>query len=479
MREKFWRWGIPLLSLFLLWGIGNAQTTHDKTVPLKWYDLETGELYEKDGKTDIEFELRINKDCKGEITCTIGDGEEAVELKENCTEVDKSNVEKKDNGVFSVKGHEDVSVKCVNDKGETVSTLDEAQKFLLEGSPEITRTWDTFVLANPGEKAIPWDGSMAKCPDPLGIKADGTSNEAYVLQKDENGYVGAVLPETAHRSVLNACGIVVDSYLQACRGAAGEKGDEITKMKNSRTEETKALQMKEAKKWILASTATVKDSDCPDENSWWKSSQNKSQNKCLTQWNKIKSRTPSYFDARIGMQDPFPDIDLYKTIKAFWKSGTLEQFLWKEAEKDYDLSSHKSELLAREKEQATIEEFVAFLQKRLDNIRLANTLSQTRTFEVSKWLTRNADSKESDLTAFGGENENNIFNKIIRLVIQVFGSLGVLLLIISGFMMVVSRGEEAILGKAKQTFMYTLIGLVIGFASYTIVRFFLEILLIR
>jgi hypothetical protein len=114
---------------------------------------------------------------------------------------------------------------------------------------------------------------------------------------------------------------------------------------------------------------------------------------------------------------------------------------------------------------------------------MANSLNATKTFEVTRWLRRNDGpngSTEHELTLIGQDSvDTNILDKAIKLFAQVLGSLGVLLLIISAVMMVVSQGEETMLQKAKQTFLYTLIGLIVAFFSYTIVRFVLEFLLIR
>jgi len=87
-------------------------------------------------------------------------------------------------------------------------------------------------------------------------------------------------------------------------------------------------------------------------------------------------------------------------------------------------------------------------------------------------------SKESKLTLFNtNEGDINIVDKIIRLAVRTMGTLAILLLIISGVLMVVSQGDENQLAKAKSTFLYTLIGLFVGFLSYTIVRFIIDTLL--
>ena len=169
----------------------------------------------------------------------------------------------------------------------------------------------------------------------------------------------------------------------------------------------------------------------------------------------------------------------FPEVSETWKTGTLNDFLQKQAEGEYDVPTATAAFDNYKATDDEIQHIINFLRKLSDNLNIANAISQTRTFKVSKWLKRNDDTIETKLTLMDKEDKHNVFTKIIKLITQVFGALGVLLLIISGVMMVMSRGEETMLQKAKQTFIYTLIGLVIGFLSYTIVRFILELLLMR
>ena len=68
------------------------------------------------------------------------------------------------------------------------------------------------------------------------------------------------------------------------------------------------------------------------------------------------------------------------------------------------------------------------------------------------------------------QNDNNIFYRIIRLLTAVLGTLGVLLLVISGLMMITSHGDENLLTRGKQMFIYTAIGIAVGFLSYAAVQ---------
>ena len=122
-----------------------------------------------------------------------------------------------------------------------------------------------------------------------------------------------------------------------------------------------------------------------------------------------------------------------------------------------------------------------YISRRNMDLNVSVSVAQTSHIEVSKILQvigGKDGSKESKLTLFNtNEGDINIVDKIIRLAVRTMGTLAILLLIISGVLMVVSQGDENQLAKAKSTFLYTLIGLFVGFLSYTIVRFIIDTLL--
>ncbi len=72
------------------------------------------------------------------------------------------------------------------------------------------------------------------------------------------------------------------------------------------------------------------------------------------------------------------------------------------------------------------------------------------------------------------KKDKNIMKRIIDLMVGVLATIGVLLLVISGIMMIVSHGDENLLQKGKTMFIYTVLGLVIGFFSYIVVQFIIS-----
>ena len=128
-----------------------------------------------------------------------------------------------------------------------------------------------------------------------------------------------------------------------------------------------------------------------------------------------------------------------------------------------------------------------YISRRSNDLNVAVSNDQTSHIEVTKLLRAYGDgeekgsSREADLMVFDdkkkGDKMINVFDKIILLAVRTMGTLAILLLIISGVIMVVSSGEEDRLSQAKSVFIYTLVGLIVGFLSYTIVRFVIDTLL--
>ena len=121
-----------------------------------------------------------------------------------------------------------------------------------------------------------------------------------------------------------------------------------------------------------------------------------------------------------------------------------------------------------------------YISRRNMDLNVSVSLNETSKVNIKGRLRAFGDekngSKEADLTFFEGKGEN-VIDKAIRLAVQLMGTVGIFLLIVSGAIMVFSRGEEDQLAKAKSVFIYTIIGLIVGFLSYTIVRFVIDTLL--
>lgn len=72
-------------------------------------------------------------------------------------------------------------------------------------------------------------------------------------------------------------------------------------------------------------------------------------------------------------------------------------------------------------------------------------------------------AKASDLT----DTVKNIVNIILYLI----GAIAVIMIIIAGFRYVVSGGEQKSVQAAKDTILYSVIGIVVAFMAYAIVNF--------
>jgi hypothetical protein len=99
-------------------------------------------------------------------------------------------------------------------------------------------------------------------------------------------------------------------------------------------------------------------------------------------------------------------------------------------------------------------------------------------FNVTKYLRVTDTSNEVNLNIVTDKQNDtdNIFYKIIRLMTQGIGSFAILMLIIGGFFMITSKGDESRLTKGKNIFTNTLIGVVVAFLSYLVVTVIVSVI---
>ncbi len=83
--------------------------------------------------------------------------------------------------------------------------------------------------------------------------------------------------------------------------------------------------------------------------------------------------------------------------------------------------------------------------------------------------------KENTLTILDQNEERNIISRIIKMLAGILGTFGVLMMVVGGLFMVGSRGDENAWQKGRQIFIYTAMGLVIGFVSYMIVQLVISV----
>lgn len=91
-------------------------------------------------------------------------------------------------------------------------------------------------------------------------------------------------------------------------------------------------------------------------------------------------------------------------------------------------------------------------------------------FDVGKYLKLDEGHEQK----YFDEGKNPIVDFILRVInfaLTVIGSIAIIILIISGFMMMFSQGNQQKLDDAKAVFKYAIIGLIVTFLSYIIVIF--------
>ncbi len=69
---------------------------------------------------------------------------------------------------------------------------------------------------------------------------------------------------------------------------------------------------------------------------------------------------------------------------------------------------------------------------------------------------------------------SSYIGKIIKNILGIVGALALLFLVYGGISMIIAGGNETKIAKAKSLIVYTAIGLVIIFSSYTIINFVLQ-----
>lgn len=71
-------------------------------------------------------------------------------------------------------------------------------------------------------------------------------------------------------------------------------------------------------------------------------------------------------------------------------------------------------------------------------------------------------------------NMNNIIKTITSTLLFLLGAVAVIMIIFSGFKYVTSSGDQTRIASAKNTLMYSVVGLVVAVAAYAIVDFVLS-----
>lgn len=84
---------------------------------------------------------------------------------------------------------------------------------------------------------------------------------------------------------------------------------------------------------------------------------------------------------------------------------------------------------------------------------------------------------QDGVNAIGGKGQTNLttfIQTIINVLLFVIGAVAVIMIIIGGIRYVVSGGDQAAVTGAKNTILYSVIGLVVALLAYAIVNFVLD-----
>ena len=137
------------------------------------------------------------------------------------------------------------------------------------------------------------------------------------------------------------------------------------------------------------------------------------------------------------------------------------------------IAGAETEIKAQEEVRKNARTDLEAADKSIKKITLAELANQTATFKVGDFLSV---GKEHELVLGGTNQETDLISRIISLLARIIGTIAILLLVISGFFMITSRGDENTLQKGKTIALYTVLGVALVFTAYLIVQFVLSII---
>ena len=111
------------------------------------------------------------------------------------------------------------------------------------------------------------------------------------------------------------------------------------------------------------------------------------------------------------------------------------------------------------------------LEQALSNLAYKDTTE----FSVEEFITVGNEGNLVLASDDQGES-TNILDKVLNLMTATVGTVGVLLMIVAGYYMIGSQGDETNIQKGKNIFFYTIIGLIVVFLSYAIIQFIIAML---
>ncbi len=115
-----------------------------------------------------------------------------------------------------------------------------------------------------------------------------------------------------------------------------------------------------------------------------------------------------------------------------------------------------------------------------------NSTALTTVVTVGTWATLFGGSVVADFKTDVGDGSKsigtstdsaeNIFQKIVNLLLFLIGATSVIMIIVGGIRFILSRGDPQAAATARNTVMYAVIGLIVAVLAYAIVNYVLGVL---
>ena len=88
-------------------------------------------------------------------------------------------------------------------------------------------------------------------------------------------------------------------------------------------------------------------------------------------------------------------------------------------------------------------------------------------------------TKNHPLNPLGSENISGpeLFGRLIKFLLGFVGVAGLFFMIFGGFTLLISRGNAEKVKQGKDTIMWAVVGIIVAFASYALLRFVIEVII--
>jgi len=87
-----------------------------------------------------------------------------------------------------------------------------------------------------------------------------------------------------------------------------------------------------------------------------------------------------------------------------------------------------------------------------------------------------ADNPSSEVCQSQGDDANQLISDLINVLLFIVGALAVIMIIVSGILYITSSGDAGKIARAKNTLLYSVVGLVVAFVAFAIVNWVLDVL---